>query len=416
MRHRYADGGGANSPAVAKALDLVSMFQPTQPTANAPAPSLTGQTVPHGAVSVKSLSDAFDAAIAHHISLPPEQRAANNRAAADKLAPYMGRTKTGSIPPLLTKNAKLTKTEAGYKGGQPVSLPDGRGVETTGLALAPAYQEGKFTTCPNAASCKQECLGKFSGGYFYAGGGKDPDALKGPRLNSVRKTQAMLREPEAFAVRLHDEIEAAKRAATMNNNMLGVRLNVLSDINPRVHKAIINAHPDVAFYDYTKNNSNPIAPNHHYTYSSTGVSDDDVQNPHSNWKQMRKRLDTGSNVAMAFSHKAHLPETVHDEETGKKYRVVNGDSHDFRPLDIQPRGEPGVIVGLRNKKISSTNAEAHKTSNGFFVRYDPQFLKGNRGKRVKDMHGNPIAQNTEARIRTQAAAPSLKTNDQAGTP
>ena len=380
MRQRYADGGGANdNPVVNKALDLVSMFQPAQPTSSAPAPSLTGQTVPHGTVSIKSLSDAFDAAIAHHTSLPPEQRAANSRAAAEKLTAHMGRTKSGMPPPLLTKNAKLTKAEAGYKGGKPLTLPDGRGVETTGLALAPAYQEGKFTTCPNSASCKAECLGKTSGNYFKLGGGKDLDAAQGPRLNSFNKTQAMLREPEAFAVRLHDEIEAAKRIAEMNNNMLGVRLNVLSDINPRVHKAIINAHPDVAFYDYTKNNSNPVAPNHHYTYSSTGVSDTDVDNPHSNWKQMRKRLDTGSNVAMAFSDREHLPQVVHDEETGKHYKVVDGDTHDFRPLDKVGEGEDGVIVGLKNKKAKGKQMEAHKDSKGFFVKYDPELIRNEKG-------------------------------------
>lgn len=417
MRQRYADGGGADAPGVNKALDLVSMFQPAKPMmAQRVAPQQSGQMTEPGSVSIKSLTEAFDKAVQHHTSLGPEDRAANSRAALQKLAPHLGKSKTGVPSPLLTKNAKLMKSEEGYKGGAPISLPNGQGVETTGLALAPAYQEGKFTTCPNSASCKKECLGKFAGGYFYAGGGQDPDALKGPRLNSVRKTVAMLREPEAFAVRLHDEIEAAKRMASMNNNMLGVRLNVLSDINPRVHKAIFEAHPDVAFYDYTKNNTNPVTPNHHYTYSSTGVSDSDVDNPHSNWKQMRKRLDTGSNVAMAFSHKAHLPETVFDEETGKRYKVTNGDSHDFRPLDIQQKDQPGVIVGLRNKKISSTNAAAHRTSNGFFVRYDPNFLVGNAGKRAKDMHGNPIAQNTEVRIRHQKAAPTLKNNDEAETP
>ena len=417
MRQRYADGGETDTPAMNKALDLVSMFQPAKPMmAQRVAPQQGGQMIEPGSVSIKSLTESFDKAIQHHTSLGPEERAANSRAALQTIAPHLGKSKTGVPSPLLTKNAKLMKSEEGYKGGAPISLPNGQGVETTGLALAPAYQEGKFTTCPNSASCKKECLGKFAGGYFYAGGGQDPDALKGPRLNSVRKTVAMLREPEAFAVRLHDEIEAAKRMASMNNNMLGVRLNVLSDINPRVHKSIFEAHPDVAFYDYTKNNTNPVAPNHHYTYSSTGVSDSDVDNPHSNWKQMRKRLDTGSNVAMAFSHKAHLPETVFDEETGKRYKVTNGDSHDFRPLDIQQKDQPGVIVGLRNKKISSTNAAAHRTSNGFFVRYNPDFLVGNEGKRAKDMHGNPIAQNTEVRIRHQKAAPTLKSNDEAETP
>ena len=131
---------------------------------------------------------------------------------------------------------------------------------------------------------------------------------------------------------------------------------------------------------------------------------------------MRKRLDTGSNVAMAFSHKTHLPETVHDEETGKTYKVVNGDSHDFRPLDIQPKGSPGVIVGLRNKKANSKNESAHKASNGFFVRYDPRYLVGNRGTRVKGADGNPIAQNIEARIKPQKQAPTLKNNDEAERP
>jgi hypothetical protein len=47
----------------------------------------------------------------------------------------MGRLKNGRPPDLLTVNAKLTKAAKGYKGGEPVKLPDGRGIETTGLAL-----------------------------------------------------------------------------------------------------------------------------------------------------------------------------------------------------------------------------------------------------------------------------------------
>jgi len=153
--------------------------------------------------------------------------------------------------------------------------------------------------------------------------------------------------------------------------LLGVRLNTLSDINPRVHQSIIKAFPDVVFYDYTKMAHQPVASNHHYTYSSTGVTQDDVNNPNTNWPRMRRMLEGGQNVAMAFTDKEHLPKTVHDQETGKVYKVVNGDMHDFRPLDRVPEGETGVIIGLKNKKGFGAVNDAHKDSKGFFVKYNP---------------------------------------------
>jgi hypothetical protein len=377
-------------------------------------------------INIKNLARAFDEAIAHHLSLSPEDRIANSAKAAKAVGNYIGVNHEGKTKDLLGKNAKLLKTEKG-KGEEPIELPDGRGVETTGLALAPAYEEAGFNTCPNSASCKKECLGKTSGNYFKLGGGSNLDEFEGPRLNSLLKTQAFLHDPHAFAVRLHDEIQAAKDMAGANGNHLGVRLNVLSDINPRVHKSIIHAHPDVTFYDYTKNNTDPIAPNHHYTYSSTGASQDGVENENTNWKQMRRRLLGGDNVAMAFSHKTHLPEHVHDEETGQKFRVIDGDSHDFRPMDMQPEGSHGVIVGLKNKKATGEMNKAHIDSHGFFLHFDPQekMTTNVKGKPVyerepstrispktgKPMLGATIAQNKEVRIKPQNRDLALETND-----
>ena len=371
----------------------------------------------HENPTISSLAKAFDEAIAHHLSLHPEARAANSIRASEALAEHIGRNSNNGAKDLLGKNAKLIKSEKGEE--EAIKLPDGRGVETTGLALAPAFEKGKFNTCPNSHSCKAECLGKTSGNYFKLGGGKDLSEFKGPRLNSLRKTLGFIHDPHSFAVKLHDEISDAKAIAAQNNNHLGVRLNVLSDINPRVHKSIIEAHPDVTFYDYTKNNTNPIAPNHHYTYSSTGVSQHGVDNPHSNWKQMRRRLNGGDNVAMAFTHKEHLPEYIHDEETGKKYRVANGDTHDFRPLDLQPEGEEGVIVGLKNKKATGKMNEAHLDSNGFFVHYDPA-LKMSKSEKTgspiyaRDKKGNTIAQNKDVRIKPQTGGMIPITNDDGG--
>ena len=370
--------------------------------------------------SIKKLTTAFNEAIAHHLSLSQEDRVANSQRAANAVAKYIGRTSNNKPKDLLGKNAKLIKSEKGEE--EAIKLPDGRGIETTGLALSPAYQEKQFQTCPNHAACKAECLGKTSGNYFRLSGGQDLEEFKGPRLNSLLKTQAFLRDPHSFAVKLHDEIQAAKDMAAANNNHLGVRLNVLSDIAPAVHEAIIKAHPDVTFYDYTKNKSNPIAPNHHYTYSSTGVTQPGVENPNTNWKQMRKRLDNGDNVAMAFSHKEHLPQEVHDQETGKLYKVIDGDSHDFRPLDIQPEGSNGVIVGLKNKKATGKVSDAHKDSKGFFVHYDPQLKMNPNGtyerssvprltKEGKPKIGETIPQNRRVNIIPQEKVAETFNND-----
>ena len=390
------------------------------------APKSEAQFTPYDPekINIKNLARAFDEAIAHHLSLSPEDRIANSARASKKVGEYIGVNHEGKTKDLLGKNAKLLKTEKG-KDEEPIQLPDGRGVETTGLALAPAYEEAGFNTCPNSASCKAECLGKTSGNYFKLGGGSDLSEFEGPRLNSLLKTQAFLHDPHAFAVRLHDEIQAAKDMAGANGNHLGLRLNVLSDINPRVHKAIINAHPDVTFYDYTKNNTDPIAPNHHYTYSSTGASQEGVENENTNWKQMRKRLLGGDNVAMAFSHKTHLPEYIHDEETGQKFPVINGDSHDFRPMDMQPEGSRGVVIGLKNKKATGEMNKAHIDSHGFFLHFDPQekMTTNAKGKPIYEREaghgftpsGKPrtttIATNKEVRIKPQQRDLAIETND-----
>ena len=412
-----ADGGGVEGYSGGNRVKPQFAIAPSTPVAKNPE---NFTPYDHSNPTMKGLATAFDEAISHHLSLSPEEKAQNSIRAAERVADIVGRTGNGTPKDLLGKNEKLLKSEAGYDGGKPVELPDGRGIETTGLALAPAYREGKFDTCPNHHSCKKECLGKTSGNYFKLGGGQDLEEFLGPRLNSLKKTHAFMHAPHDFAVKLHDEITDAKAIAAQNGNHLGVRLNVLSDINPRVHKAIINAHPDVTFYDYTKNNTDPIASNHHYTYSSTGVSQPGVHNEHQNWKSMRRRLDQGDNVAMAFSDKHHLPEELHDQETGKRYKIINGDTHDFRPLDLQPEGQDGVIVGLKNKKATGTTQNAHAESNGFFVHYDPQLqmAQNAKGKPVyarskagsKSMY-DTIPQNRKVSIQPQTRSPIQLTND-----
>ena len=363
--------------------------------------------------SIGMLKGAFDKAIAHHESLPLQERANNGKQARQTIEGYIGKgTK------LLAGNIKLQKAAGDVEGYEPITLPDGRGVVTTGLSLSPAHEEGKFNTCPNSKSCAKQCLGKTANGNYIYGGGADLEAMLGPRLAHYKKTQALLRDPEAFATRLHDEITARKIKAAEENNMLAIRLNVLSDLHPKVYESLIRAHPDVMFYDYTKNNTRPVAPNHHLTYSSTGVSqpktktglDQDIENPHQNWKLVRGHLDNGRNVAMAFSHRDALPDHIHDEESGKTYKVVDGDTHDFRPLDTQEEGNNGVIIGLRKKSMLHANHNAAMNSDGFFTHYDPKFQKL-KGKIVRDAEGNPVRTNTVVSIAKQKSGLITLNND-----
>ena len=125
---------------------------------------------------------------------------------------------------------------------------------------------------------------------------------------------------------------------------------------------------------------------------------------------MRKRLDTGSNVAMAFSNKSILPERVIDEETGKIYKVIDGDTYDFRPLDVQAQGVDGVVVGLRNKAQTRKEISSAQDSNGFFVYFDPQIQKV-KGKIVKDETGQPVYSNRDVTIAKQGTGQITLTND-----
>lgn len=401
MSRGYADGGSPDMPpqppmppmaptaddTVALAQQAMSAPRPRFSIRKAGAAPVTTpesqayefQKLQPGRANTNSLKEAFNKAIERHLSLPEGERIANSRAAIKALEPYLGSRKDGKPIALLSQNAKLLKAQTGTDEKEPLQLDDGRGVETIGLSLYPDYREGEMKLCPNSASCRDQCLGKTSGQYSQAFT-EATEKAKGvtARKRAMNRTMAMMREPEAFAVRLWDDIESARREAERNGNHLGVRLNTLSDLNPIIHKKIIESQPDVSFYDYTKMGYQPVAENHHYTHSSTGLTQEGVENPHTNWRKMRRFLDAndkgtgGQNVAMVFSGSKTLPSFVHDQETGKKYRVVDGKSHDFRPLDMQPEGEDGVIIGLTNLKSTGQRSRAHLDSQGFFVHYDPK--------------------------------------------
>jgi len=245
---------------------------------------------------------------------------------------------------------------------------------TKGVFLAPAKSSGTDVCPASTPECRASCLGPHSGR------GK----MKNTQKSRIDKTHFMINHPKHFYAKLDHEITAAKTSAAKKGQKLAVRLNGTSDI-PHEHMApqLFAKHHDVQFYDYTKVTGrahNAAMPkNYHLTTSSSGLN-----HPDSNWKSVRKHLDKGGVASMVFRVKqgrkggvnkngitrkgtpeGALPTHVHDEETGKKYRVIDGDVHDHRHLDHAynnvPHGE-GVIAGLRlkgtNKKGTGTGATA----------------------------------------------------------
>lgn len=277
-----------------------------------------------------------------------------------------------NIEKLFGANSKLEKTNIGDYG----LTYNGKKVMSTGLGFASAQKindEQRATTCPQSAICESLCLGETSGQNLLYGG--EGEFRSGPRLSQFLKTEALVVNPEAFSIMLIKQIENFRNAAKKLGYQPAIRLNVTSDFNPKTFENIIKMFPDVMFYDYTKLDTKPIAPNHHLTYSSTGASQivngEVVFNKESNWDRMvDKVLSNGKNVAMAFASRNDMPKAIFDERTGKTFQVWNGDEYDARFLDpIQESGQ-GWIIGLTNKDNTTKPEDAAKKHNGFFLDYD----------------------------------------------
>ena len=327
-------------------------------------------------VTLNDIGNGITTGLSDYLALTPKERKDRFKEAKSVLR------EEHNVANLLGENGKLEKTRIGDYG----LTYDGKSINSRGLGLASAQKiNEKLSTCPNSAICEDLCLGETSGNNLVYGGAAGESysgniarsAFKaGPRMSQYLKTEALVLHPQEFAIALHEQIQAFVRKCEKDGYQPAIRLNVTSDFAPKVFEAIIKANPDVVFYDYTKLGSETIAPNHHLTYSSTGVSQvvngKKIVNEQSNWAAMRKRLDKGQNVAMAFTTKEVMPQYIFDEETGTTYQVWDGDNYDARFLDPKSEDGMGMIVGLSNKAATLKEANAAQDTDGFFVYYNPE--------------------------------------------
>ena len=211
------------------------------------------------------------------------------------------------------------------------------GYKTAILHFAPFKLSGK-NVCPKATTgpdgCAEPCL--------HTSGRGQMNSVQQARIN---KTLYFWKNRNGFLWELSREIQQLKIRAKRQGFKFAVRLNGTSDLNFSKFKidgnqSIMDLHPDVQFYDYTKvyNHFDHSYKNYHVTFSHSGKND----------AECLQAFDAGYNVAYVFRDK--LPK----HHLGR--RVIDGDKHDLRFLD--PRG---VIVGLVAK------GKARKVTAGGFV-------------------------------------------------
>jgi hypothetical protein len=225
------------------------------------------------------------------------------------------------------------------------------GVLTSPLHLAPARLSGFETCAMRTAGCTAACL-------HTAG---NPAYMSSKHTSRIAKTKAYFTERSAFMAVLVFEIAALARKAQALGFQTGVRLNATSDIPWEAvgvvvdgvkHRNLMDLFPEVEFYDYTKITKRALKfgrgelpKNYHLTFSRTGEND----------AACTEVLLNKGNVAAVFSL-AKTKEVLASGTYGG-FPVVDGDAHDFRPVDGK-----GVIVVLKAK------GQAKSDTSGFVVR------------------------------------------------
>jgi hypothetical protein len=198
--------------------------------------------------------------------------------------------------------------------------------------LSPHKKSG-FNVCPWASpECIESCLDESGHNRINLLSGKN--AIDAAR---IRRTILFKVNPEYFMAWIAAEITKYQAVAMKKGHLFSARLNGTSDIvwekvEYQHFTNIMQAFPNVVFYDYTKNPFRQVKPESNYslTFSYTGrntITALDV-------------LESGGNVAIVFN-------TLPGQDLPnywKNFPVLDGDVTDYRPAD-----SAGHVVGLRYK-------------------------------------------------------------------
>lgn len=219
------------------------------------------------------------------------------------------------------------------------------GIKTAILYLMPAEQGGT-QLCPMAktAGCEKACL-------FTAGRG----AMNSVMLSRLRKTLYFNQYRDQFMLQLQNELIRERAKAKRKGYKLIVRLNGTSDIRwenepiGHAYANIMQAVPDIQFYDYTKiANRKNVPANYDLTFSYSGVP---AYAPF-----VAKAVANGDRIAVVFRDRAIVNAMLANGDTFLGLPIVDGDDTDIRHLDPK-----AAVVALYAK------GKARRDQSGFVV-------------------------------------------------
>lgn len=261
-----------------------------------------------------------------------------------------------AVRSILSDNTKLRK------------LPDGSRIINAGVTLAPSKRSGVVNVCPHAtAACILVCVLWFAG----------RTVTRTVREAATKRTRLWFYDPARFYARLRRELNALARKAARDGVRAFCRTNVASDVD---HPAeVYESHPDVTFYNYTKNVETAAAygrgelpANYHVSYSvSERTTFADASMLHA----------LGVNLVVVFNshyfgplHRyGAVPSRVifRDRTTGNEFATdtVDGDIHDLRVPEFDGRG---VCVPLRAKGSKTLRETAARMG---FIRHHEEGAK-----------------------------------------
>ncbi len=224
-------------------------------------------------------------------------------------------------------------------------------VETYCIYLAPWKMSG-YQTCPNGKYCKDLCLnGSGQNKCDIIARGFEHSNIN---LSRIKKTKLFFENRPLFMDIMVAEILKAKKHAEKNGLGFAVRINGTSDLSPELFKLrdgrnILEAFPDIQFYDYTKVDKRlhlqKKYPNYDLTLSYNGY----------NWDACKSYLENGGKVAVVFEN--DLPQLFHG------FAVHDANGYDMRYLD-----EGGQIMGLHFHRVGG------QYKNGVYQRPEGKFV------------------------------------------
>jgi hypothetical protein len=201
-----------------------------------------------------------------------------------------------------------------------------KGFKTAILYMAPANMSG-VNLCAKAfiAGCIKACL-------FTAGRG----AMTSVAMSRLRKALFFLQyQAEALAM-IKRELASFEAKAQREGWTLLVRLNGTTDIRWENY-GIMQAFPNVQFYDYTKiANRKNVPANYDLTFSYSGVA---AYAPF-----VRIAANAGQRIAVVFRSRDIVEAMMANGETFMGLELVDGDDTDIRHIEPQ-----GVVVALYAK-------------------------------------------------------------------